>query len=251
MTGRDKSGSNGSPEPNEVPGLARRRFLQLSAAAAAAPALTAIGGAVTRASVTSAGGTRAASVRAIPELDTTIDAMLQEATIADLQAAMGSGRLTSRALVEAYLQRIRFLDDQGPTLRSIIETNPDARSIAETLDEERRAGDVRGPLHGIPVLLKDNIDTNDELQTAAGSLALVGTPATRDATVAARLRRAGAVILGKATSASGPISGPSTLPAGGPGEAARYSIHTLWTAIPVARVPGQRQPSLRTSSQSH
>ncbi|MBA2488170.1 MAG: hypothetical protein H0V36_02460, partial [Chloroflexi bacterium] len=117
MTGRDKSGSNGSPESMGGPGLARRRFLQLTAAAAAAPAFGALDGAIGRASGAPAAVPGGASVRAIPELATTIDAMVQEATIADLQAGMESGRLTSRALVEAYLQRIRFLDDQGPTLR--------------------------------------------------------------------------------------------------------------------------------------
>jgi amidase len=111
---------------------------------------------------------------------------------------MRDGRLTSRSLVEAYLQRIRLLDSQGPNVESIIEVNPDARAIAEALDAERRAGNVRGPLHGIPIVIKDNIDTGDRMLTTAGSLALVGDPAPRDATVARKLRRAGAVILGKA-----------------------------------------------------
>ncbi len=121
-----------------------------------------------------------------------------EATIENLQSQMTAGKLTSRELTAAYLQRIAEIDDAGPTLNAVIETNPDALAIAEQLDAERRAGQVRGPLHGIPVLLKDNIDTADRLQTTAGSLALVGQKVPHDAGVAARLRAAGAVILGKA-----------------------------------------------------
>ncbi len=124
--------------------------------------------------------------------------VLQEATIADLGAAMMAGRLTAAALVERYLDRIERLDRRGPSLRSVIEVNPDARDIAELLDRERGQRGPRGPLHGIPVLLKDNIDTADRMQTSAGSLALAGAPARHDATVAARLRQAGALILGKA-----------------------------------------------------
>jgi amidase len=122
---------------------------------------------------------------------------LDEATVASLQAAMASGRYTSRRLVELYSERIKTIDRGGPTLRAVIELNPDAGSIADRLDEERRAGRVRGPLHGIPVLIKDNIDTADRMMTTAGSLALEGSIASRDAFVAVRLREAGAVILGK------------------------------------------------------
>ncbi len=122
---------------------------------------------------------------------------LEEVTVAQLQDGMRSGRFTARSIAEAYLARIAALDRAGPTLRQVLETNPDALSIADAMDAERRAGRVRGPLHGVPVLLKDNIDTADRMMTAAGSLALVGTPAPRDAFVAARLREAGAVILGK------------------------------------------------------
>jgi amidase len=123
---------------------------------------------------------------------------LDEATIPQLQEWMASGRYTSRRLVELYLQRIAELDSKGPTLRSVIETNPDAPAIAEKLDAERRASGPRGPLHGIPVLVKDNIDTADRMPTTAGSLALEGSIAARDAFVVERLRAAGAVILGKA-----------------------------------------------------
>lgn len=110
---------------------------------------------------------------------------------------MQAGQLTARRLVEAYLARIEALDRSGPRLNSIIELNPDALAIADALDAERCDQGPRGPLHGIPVLLKDNIDTADRMQTTAGSLALVGSIPPQDATVAARLRAAGAVILGK------------------------------------------------------
>jgi amidase len=122
---------------------------------------------------------------------------LDEATILQLQDGMTSGRYTARRLVELYTARIVAVDRSGPTLRSVIELNPDALSIADALDSERRTRGVRGPLHGIPVLIKDNIDTGDRMMTTAGSLALQGSTAARDAFVAARLRAAGAVILGK------------------------------------------------------
>jgi amidase len=126
-------------------------------------------------------------------------AQLNEATITGLQHAMSSGKLTSKQLVDFYLHRIEALDRDGPGVNSVIQLNPDARSIAAHLDAERHHQGPRGPLHGIPVLLKDNIDTHDKMQTTAGSLALVGTPATVDSTVAIKLRAAGAVILGKTT----------------------------------------------------
>ncbi len=124
---------------------------------------------------------------------------LNEATVVQLQALMAQKKLRSVDLVDFYLSRIRSLDQSGPTVNSVIEVNPDAREIAGELDRERRSHGARGPLHGIPVLLKDNIDTHDEMQSAAGSLGLVGAPALQDSTVAARLRAAGAVILGKTT----------------------------------------------------
>lgn len=125
------------------------------------------------------------------------EVVVEEATIADLQAQLAAGRLTSVQLTEAYLARIAALDRAGPRLNSIIELNPDALALAAERDAERRAGRVRGPLHGIPVLVKDNIDTADRMQTTAGSLALVGQKVPRDAHVVARLREAGAVLLGK------------------------------------------------------
>jgi amidase len=123
---------------------------------------------------------------------------LEEVTTAELQQRMSSGRETSRSLVEKYLARIEQLDRGGPALRSVLEINPDARSIADALDAERRAGHMRGPLHGIPVLIKDNIATADRMLTTAGSLALAGAPVPADAFIVERLRAGGAVILGKA-----------------------------------------------------
>jgi amidase len=123
---------------------------------------------------------------------------LEEATIDDLQARMASGEHTARSLTEAYLARIEELDRDGPALHAILETNPDALEVADERDAERRAGRVRGGLHGVPVLLKDNIETADRMETTAGSLALLGARPDRDAFTAARLREAGAVILGKA-----------------------------------------------------
>jgi amidase len=122
---------------------------------------------------------------------------LAEASVATLQERMAAGRLTARALTRGYLDRIAALDRRGPALRSVIETNPDAIAIATALDAERKAKGPRGPLHGIPVLVKDNIDTGDRMMTTAGSLALEGPPAPRDAFIVERLRAAGAVILGK------------------------------------------------------
>jgi amidase len=124
-------------------------------------------------------------------------AELEEAGVADLAARMNRGETSAAALVDAYLARIDALDRGGPALRSILEVNPDARAIAASLDEERRARGPRGPLHGVPVVVKDNLDTGDRMQTTAGSLALAGPPAPRDAAVIARLRAAGAVLLGK------------------------------------------------------
>ena len=157
-------------------GVSRREVLRAGGAAALAAA---------------AGGradAETAPALAVPPFE------LEEATIADLQAAMTTGRHTAQSIAEAYLARIEAVDR---VLRSVIEVNPDALSIAARLDDERRAGQVRGPLHGIPVLIKDNIATADRMETTAGSLALVGAKAPRDAYVVRRLREAGAVILGK------------------------------------------------------
>ena len=129
--------------------------------------------------------------------DKKVPKRFNEATVAELQAMMASRRLTSEELTQYYLDRIVGLDQNGPGVNSVIELNPDALATARDADEMRRRGRLLGPLHGIPVLLKDNIDTGDRMQTTAGSFALVGQPAVRDSTVAAKLRAGGAVILGK------------------------------------------------------
>jgi len=122
---------------------------------------------------------------------------LDEITIADLQEGMKSGRFTARSLVEKYSARIAEIDKQGPAINSVLELNPDALSIADSLDEECKAKGPRGPMHGVPVLIKDNIDTADRMMTTAGSIALVGSKPLQDSYVAQKLRSAGAVILGK------------------------------------------------------
>ena len=177
----DRARSTATPAQRTPHELSRRNFLQLGALAGGAAAVT--------------GGRPLRTARA----EVPAQGDLTDATVAELQAAMTAGHVTSFSLVNAYLTRIANLDQAGPKVNSIIEVNPDAQAIAQKLDVERRAGRVRGPLHGIPVVLKDNVDTGDRMQTAAGSLGLVGTPARRDSTVAANLRDAGAVILGKTT----------------------------------------------------
>jgi len=122
---------------------------------------------------------------------------VEERSIAELQAAMATGRESSASITRAYLDRIAAIDRRGPTLRSVIAINPDAIAQARALDAERKAGRVRGPLHGVPILIKDNVETADAMPTTAGSLALKDNLTRRDAPVVARLRAAGAVILGK------------------------------------------------------
>ncbi|HEY2804448.1 MAG TPA: amidase [Gemmatimonadales bacterium] len=122
---------------------------------------------------------------------------LEGKTLAELQEEMTAGRITSRRLVDLYTRRIADLDQRGPHLNHVLQVNPDARSIADDLDRERHAGRTRGPLHGIPVLIKDNIATLDQMETTAGSLALSGAKPPKDSTIARKLREAGAVILGK------------------------------------------------------
>ncbi len=140
-------------------------------------------------------GAPAAEDSAAPPV--TVSTGIEETSISELRSLMERGKLSALELVNLYIQRIDQVDRRGPKVNSVVEVNPDARRIARVLDGERRSGHVRGPLHGIPVLLKENIDTGDRQQTTAGSLALLGTPAPHDATVAARLRAAGAIILGK------------------------------------------------------
>lgn len=122
---------------------------------------------------------------------------LNEATIHELQEKMKAGSYSSRKLTELYLNRIDGLDKNGPKINSVIELNPDALAIADAMDKERKDGKIRGLLHGIPVLIKDNINTGDKMMTTAGALALVGNKATKDAFIVNQLREAGAVLLGK------------------------------------------------------
>jgi amidase len=141
-----------------------------------------------------------AGARALPAAEATSSVRpfeLNEVTIADLQARFAYGKLTARSLTEKYLSRIEQIDKSGPALNAVIEINPDALTIADALDKERKEKGPRGPLHGIPVLVKDNIDTADRMQTTAGSLALLGSKPLKDSFVAQQLRAAGAVILGK------------------------------------------------------
>ena len=122
---------------------------------------------------------------------------LNELTISQLQEKFASGEFTSEQATNLYLQRIETIDKNGPALRSVIEINPDAIAIAKAMDAERKQGRIRGPLHGVPVLIKDNIDSADRMQTTAGSLAMVGNIANKDAFIVTKLREAGAVLLGK------------------------------------------------------
>jgi len=166
--------------------LTRRRLLtsgMLAGVATALPSLPLVAG---------------ATASAPPEAQARLKAFeLDEITVTGLQQAMQSGRLTARSIAEKYLARIEAADKHGPSVNSVIEINPEALDIAEKLDRERKARGPRGPLHGIPVLIKDNIATRDRMMTTAGSLALVGAEAKKDSFVAKKLREAGAVILGK------------------------------------------------------
>jgi len=163
----------------------RRSFVRRSVAGAAGAAVANVS---VRARAESRDVTSPASVAEF-ELD--------EISVAGLQAVMSAGKYTAQAIAKKYLDRIDDIDKHGPLLNSVIELNPDALTIATERDRERKAGRVRGPLHGIPVLIKDNIDTHDRMTTTAGSLALEGSIAPQDSTVAKKLREAGAVIIGK------------------------------------------------------
>jgi amidase len=167
-------------------GMDRRKILRYGALGGAAAA---VGPAIAR------GSTAASLASLAPAAAESFP--LEEATIAELQSRMQSGEETSRSLVQKYVARIEALDRRGPELCSVLEVNPDAIAIAAALDSERKAGKVRGPLHGIPVLVKDNVGTADRMTTTAGSLALEGSIAPADSSIAKRLREAGAVLLGK------------------------------------------------------
>jgi amidase len=165
-----------------MPDLTRRDFVTLAAASGVAAAVPPL---------------RATRVADASPIVGAAPFDLEEVTLAALQEGLRSGKYTSRRLCQAYLTRIEQLDGRGPTLRSVIESNPEAMAAAEQADAERRAGRVRGPLHGIPVLIKDNIATHDRMKTTAGSLALADAPTPAEAFVAQRLRAAGAILLGK------------------------------------------------------
>ncbi len=175
--------------------MQRRQFLQQSTQAALASALlplaaTAASAATAATVPTTAANEPLANAAFAKELN------VSELTISDLQKMLQDG-LTSRRLCQAYLDRIAAIDKAGPGLNAIIELNPDALRIADDLDRERKAGKLRGPLHGIPVIIKDNIDTGDQMQTTAGALAMAGHHAAQDSFVARQLRAAGAIILAK------------------------------------------------------
>jgi len=189
---------------NEARGAARRKFLQNGAVAGVAAALAPVMRASrievranARDGALAGGGTADANPFAAGGRDEVKAFEFDEVTIAELQDGMKSGKHTARSITEKYLARIESIDARGPEIRSVIETNPDALAIAEALDKERKAKGPRGPFHGIPVLIKDNIDTADRMMTTAGSLALVGAKPPKDSFVAQKLREAGAVILGK------------------------------------------------------
>ena len=128
----------------------------------------------------------------------TAEFRFEEYTINQLQQGYDNGDFTVTDVVQAYLDRIEAIDDTGPMLNAVIQTNPDALAIAEQLDAELKDGKKRGPMHGVPVLLKDNIDTHDQMETTAGSRALAGSHPLQDSYISMKLREAGAVILGKA-----------------------------------------------------
>ena len=165
--------------------MKRRKFLETSA----------LGGVLAISKPGSLLASESSSLASIPAAPKEFE--LEELTISELQDGMKSGRFTARSLVKNYLDRIAEVDKNGPAVNSVIEINPDAVSIAEALDRERKEKGARGPLHGVPILIKDNIDTADRMMTTAGSLALVGSHPAQDAFVARKLREAGAVILGK------------------------------------------------------
>ena len=174
------------------PVTSRRSFLQSTIATGTAvalyPALGAARAGATNSSPENAPSTPSPDVKAFE---------LEEITISELQDGMKSGKFTSRSLVEKYSARIDEVDKRGPSVNAVIEMNPDAVSIADALDQERKSKGPRGPLHGVPVLIKDNIATADRMMTTAGSLAMVGSKPAKDSFVAQKLRAAGAVILGK------------------------------------------------------
>ena len=188
---RQRDSENTNTESSDID---RRNFLR----SAAGIAVGVVGGAASAGAIP---GVASASTPAVTLRRTRIEQpsvfSLNEITIDDIQRGLTRGHFNVRSITELYLGRIEEIDRAGPGLRSIIEVNPDALNIAEAMDAERKAGKIRGPLHGIPVLVKDVVDTADRMHTTAGSMALVGSFARRDAFVAEKLREAGAIILAK------------------------------------------------------
>jgi amidase len=183
---------NSKDEPTKLTELTRRKFLETGViAGAASRALPALLPAKRDGSTAGGSAANEPAARESKPFD------LDETTVADLQDAMASGKLTAHSIAQKYLDRIVAIDKHGPALNAVIELNPDALSIADAMDAERKAKGPRGPMHGIPVLLKDNIGTADRMMTTAGSLALLGFTPEKDSGVARRLRESGAVILGK------------------------------------------------------
>ncbi len=184
---RSSRPDDGAPSDGDAhDGFSRRTFIKVAAAGGALAAANPL-------ALASCGPTGSGSnvSRAFPHAE------LEGLTIGELQVGLQSGRWSSHELVQAYLDRIEAIDRSGPTLKSVIQANPDALDIADGLDRERKNGNVRGPLHGIPIMVKDNIDSGDRMMTTAGSYALAGPPAPSDAFMLARLRQAGAILLGK------------------------------------------------------
>ena len=211
--------------------LSRRRLLQLGAAGAA---------------LLGAGRVSAASP-ASPDAGTTQGGSLDEVGLDELQARMASGEETSRSITQKYLDRIAQRDGR---LRSVLETNPDALTQAEAMDRERKAGKLRGPLHGIPVLLKDNIATADRMHDHGRLAGAGGRRAPRTRSLWGVSARPARCCWGRRTSASGPTSAPPTRPAAGAGVVASAGTRTRWTGAPRARALGPASRSRRTCARS-
>ena len=192
----DTDDLNDAEASDDSAAMDRRRFVERSVAAGAAafltPSIAASAQDTTQKQMRAPGQTKRAATSA-----QLAPFPYAEMTVAQLQSRMQKGTLTSHALTAAYLARMDAIDSAGPTLRSVIERNPEALAIADRMDAERKRGEARGPFHGIPVLIKDNIDSADKMATSAGSLALAGSSASRDAHIVELLRAAGAVLLGK------------------------------------------------------
>lgn len=183
------------------------------------------------------------SLLATPILATDRPAAIDSyASVRQLQQQMDAGTLDSRQLTQQLIQRIHQLDQSGPTLRAVLEINPDAMKLAGALDAARAGSQPRSPLYGIPVLLKDNIDTDDRMLTSAGSLAMVAAPAARDAGLVERLRKAGALILGKTNLSEWANFRSNHAAAAEAAAVGKRAIPTCSTATPAAPVPARPPP---------